>query len=403
MPCDVMTEGANDISMGYVKRLDAREFDPLRGKKPLLSQIDIELTQRCNNNCIHCCINLPERDSGALSREMETGFVKGILTEAAALGCLAVRFTGGEPLLHKDFPELYLFARRLGMQVILFTNARLITTELAELMAKFLPGRNVEVSVYGMNPKSYDGVAGRQGAFYEFRRGVDLLLFYRIPFIVKGPKLQVLKGEREEFEAWALSIPAMDKKPLFSMNFDLRYLRDDSAKNLRIAKLRATPEETVSMLASDPQYQKEMGRFCSMFMGPSGDRIFNCGAGQSPCVDAYGYAHPCLPLRHVRTAVDLHKTTLGKALKELFPAKIGMRATNPDYLRRCACCFLKGLCEQCPAKSWTENGTFDTPVEYLCSVAHAKARYLGLLGEHEHGWEVVNWKKRVAQDNQGSN
>jgi radical SAM protein with 4Fe4S-binding SPASM domain len=140
-----------------------------------------------------------------------------------------------------------------------------------------------------------------------------------------------------------------------------------------------------------------------MFMGPSGDRIFNCGAGQLPCVDAYGYAHPCLPLRHVRTAVDLHKTTLDKALKELFPAKIGMRATNPDYLRRCACCFLKGLCEQCPAKSWTEHGTFDTPVEYLCSVAHAKARYLGLLGEHEHGWEVVNWKERLAQDNKGSN
>jgi radical SAM protein with 4Fe4S-binding SPASM domain len=283
------------------------------------------------------------------------------------------------------------------MQVILFTNARLITTELAELMAKVLPGRNVEVSVYGMNPESYDGVAGRQGAFYEFRRGVDLLLHYRIPFIVKGPKLQVLKGEWEAFEAWAESIPAMDKKPLFSMNFDLRYRRDDSAKNLRIAKLRATPEETVSMLASDPQYQKEMVRFCTMFMGPPGDRIFNCGEGQSPCVDAYGHAHPCLPLRHVRTAVDLHKTNLGKALKELFPAKIGMRATNPDYLRRCACCFLKGLCEQCPAKSWAEYGTLDTPVEYLCSVAHAKARYLGLLGEHEHGWEIVNWKERVVK------
>ena len=72
-----------------------------------------------------------------------------------------------------------------------------------------------------------------------------------------------------------------------------------------------------------------------------------------------------------------------------------LRATNPDYLRQCGRCFLKGLCEQCPAKSWTEHGTLDTPVEYLCEVAHAQARYLGWLGENEHGWEVMEWRERV--------
>jgi hypothetical protein len=40
-----------------------------------------------------------------------------------------------------------------------------------------------------------------------------------------------------------------------------------------------------------------------------------------------------------------------------------IRATNPEYLRRCALCFLHGLCEQCPAKSWAEHSTLDTPVE----------------------------------------
>ena len=67
-----------------------------------------------------------------------------------------------------------------------------------------------------------------------------------------------------------------------------------------------------------------------------------------------------------------------------------LHATNPDYLRRCAVCILKGLCEQCPAKSWAEHGTFDTPVEYLCEVAHAQARYLGWLDENKQGWEVVS-------------
>ena len=60
-------------------------------------------------------------------------------------------------------------------------------------------------------------------------------------------------------------------------------------------------------------------------------------------------------------------------------------------------CFLKGLCEQCPAKSWTENGTLDTPVEYLCSVAHAQARWMGWLKDGEKAWEVKDWKERVGK------
>ncbi|MDD2336012.1 MAG: radical SAM protein [Geobacteraceae bacterium] len=382
--------------MTYVQTLTFHESSIWYDKKPLLSQIDIELTERCNNNCIHCCINLPECDADALSREMSTDFVKGILTQAAALGCLAVRFTGGEPLLRDDLTELYRFARRLGMQVILFTNARLITTELAELLSKLPPGRVVEVSVYGMSPDSYDRVAGHEGAFSEFRRGVDLLLRYKVPFIVKGPTFPFLKGEQEAFEAWAATIPSMENMPVSSMNFDLRHRRDDPAKNARIAGLRATPAETLAAHARNPRYLKDMVQFCDRFMGPPGDRLFTCGAGHGTCVDAYGRAQLCLSLRNAEAVVDLQEVTLKQALEEVFPAIRKIRATNPDYLRRCARCFLKGLCQQCPAKSWLEHGTLDTPVEYLCLVAHAEARYLGLLGEREHAWEVENWQERVA-------
>jgi len=72
-----------------------------------------------------------------------------------------------------------------------------------------------------------------------------------------------------------------------------------------------------------------------------------------------------------------------------------MKATNPDYLERCARCFLRNLCNQCPAKAWIETGTLDTPVQYLCDVTHAMARHLGWLGENEVSWEVQDWKKRI--------
>ena len=382
----------------YARKVSHAAFNPLKGKRPLLGQLDIELTERCNNRCIHCLINLPEDDRKAKAREMETAFVLGVLKQAADLGCMVVRFTGGEPLLRPDLPHLYLATRKMGMQVILFTNARLITPELVQLLARYPPGRVVEVTVYGMHPESYDAVAGVKGAYHEFRRGVDLLLTYRIPFVVKQALLPQNRHEMAEFEAWAATIPSMDKRPGYSMNFDLRARRDDPAKNRRIAALRLSPEETVAMITRDaPGYVKEMQEFCSKFMGASGDAIFSCGAGHGTCIDAYGFAQMCLPLRHKDTVYDLHKGTLKEVLTEFFPKFREKKAENPEYLRRCAVCFLKGLCEQCPAKSWMENGTLDTPVEYLCEVAHAEARYLGLLQEGEEAWEVADGKERVER------
>lgn len=381
----------------YARKVSLADFSPLKGKRPLLGQLDIELTERCNNRCIHCLINLPEDDREAQAREMDTAFVLELLRQAADLGCMAVRFTGGEPLLRPDFPELYLAAHRLGMQVILFTNGRLITPELASLLARVPPGRVVEISVYGMHPESYDAVAGAKGSFEEFRRGVDLLREHKIPFVVKQALLPQNRDEMTEFEEWAVTIPSMDKRPGYSMNFDLRARRDDPAKNRRIASLRLSPAETVAVLAQSPKYISGMQEFCGKFMHPPGDVIFSCGAGHGTCIDAYGNAQMCLPLRHPDTVYDLRTGTLREVLTEFFPRFRERKAENPEYLRRCAVCFLKGLCEQCPAKSWMEHGTLDTPVEYLCDVAHAQARYLGLIGESEKAWEVTDWRERVKR------
>jgi hypothetical protein len=86
---------------------------------------------------------------------------------------------------------------------------------------------------------------------------------------------------------------------------------------------------------------------------------------------------------------------LHDALANFFPQLRELRATNPAYLARCARCFLKGMCRQCPGTSWAEHGTLDTPVEYFCQVAHAQARFVGLMGEGEKAWEVVDWKERI--------
>jgi MoaA/NifB/PqqE/SkfB family radical SAM enzyme len=396
----------------YVVRRSVVTSPLWRDGEPLLGRLDIELTERCNNNCLHCCINLPATDREAEARELTTDQWREVLRQAAALGALSVRFTGGEPLLREDFAELYVFARRLGMKVTLFTNARLITPELADLLVQIPPLKKVEVSVYGMRPASYNAVARAPGAFAQFRRGVGLLLERCIPLAVKSVLLPPNRDEQNEFEEWAATLPGMDGPPGYSMFLDLRGRRDSPAKNRTIRRLRLAPEEGMAIAARrEAGYRGVTAEFAARFMGPRGDGLFSCGAGCGGCVDAYGTYQMCMLLRHPQTVCDLRGTPLAnkgdapapgirpgalqEALTSFFPRLRELRATNSDYLRRCSVCFLRGLCEQCPARSWAEHGTLDTPVEYLCEVAHSQARWLGLLGEDERAWEVRNWRARI--------
>ena len=368
-----------------------------KDKGPLLSTLVMELTERCNNDCIHCYINLPEDDRAAKQKELSTEAIKEILSEAASLGCMEIGFSGGEPLLREDFEALYLFARKLGLKVNLCTNATLITPQLANLLARIPPLRPVEITLYGMKRKSYEAVTRNPGSFEAAWRGIHLLLDKEVKVLMRSCLLPPNKDERKDFEAWASTVPGMHKPPSYNFFFDLRHRRDSQARNRLIRQLRLSPHEGQAVLTRQPQkYLSQMKRFCSKYMSPPGKQLFPCGAGvESGWVDAYGYFQPCVLLRHPDTVYDLKKGSLKQARMNFFPEIRKQKASNPDYLARCACCFLKSLCEQCPGRSWVEHGALDVPVEYFCEIAHTQARYLGLLKAGEAAWKVNNWQERI--------
>ena len=368
------------------------------GVKPgRLPYLTIELTERCNNSCQHCFINRPAADGAAQAAEMDTDFVKKILLQAAELGCLAVRFTGGEPLLRADFIELYRFARRSGFKVTLFTNARLITPELAALLAALPPGKPVEITVYGMSAQSYEAVTGVPGSFAQFRRGIRLLHENRIPFVLKMAVLPANRNDVPAYERWLKEISHGEMQPVYILNLHQRARPDNPAKNLRIRRLRLSSDEAVNILSQAAGYEKEFLEFCSKFSGPQGGQLFTCGFGQSLYVDAYGCVQGCSSMRHPEMVYHLTQGTLEEALTRFFPQFYTLRAQNPDYLKRCAKCVLRGFCEQCPAQSWLEYGALDTPVEFLCRIAHAHARKLNLLTADEWAWEITDWQERLKR------
>ena len=357
--------------------------------QPVLAHLDIELTERCNLNCIHCYINRPAADPDCLAREMSTEQVRDILDQAAALGCLSVRFTGGEPLLRSDFNELYSYARRLGMRVMLFTNATLLHAGHAELFARIPPLERIEITVYGMSETSYRTVTGKKNSWKAVKKGINLLINHNIPFIVKSVLLPDNCHERDAFEEWAATLPWMNKAPRYTHLLTLRARRDLPGKQEQIAEMRcSSATELQFLLHNEEEYRETASQFCrSSFMGIPGSRLFRCGAGRGGCVDAYGMLQPCMLLRHPDTVWNLREHSLSRILTDFFPELRKKKAVNREYLERCARCRLKGFCEQCPGHSWMEHGTLDTPVEYLCRLAHGRAYELGILHSDEQGWQ----------------
>jgi MoaA/NifB/PqqE/SkfB family radical SAM enzyme len=251
------------LSESYVLKQDMNKTALWKDALPFLSRLDIELTERCNNNCIHCCINLSADDLVAKEKESSTDEIKNILKEAVSLGCLRVRFTGGEPLLREDFKDLYIFSRKLGLKVLLFTNATLITPELANLFSHIPPLERIEVTVYGMRKSSYEAVTRINGSCEAAWKGINLLLERNIPFVAKGALLPSNKDEIQEFQAWAEKIPWMDKPPSYSMFFDFR-CRRDGHKNALIKKLRVSPQEGLGVIRRrKEEYIKSMQIYAS--------------------------------------------------------------------------------------------------------------------------------------------
>jgi radical SAM protein with 4Fe4S-binding SPASM domain len=327
---------------------------------------------------------------------MSTRKVKAILDEAASLGCMTVRLTGGEPLLRPDFNDIYLYARKRGIKVTLFTNATLVTRDLMTLFKKYPPGEPIEITLYGMKKQSYEFVSRVKGSFATAMNGITLLVENHIPIFLKSIRLPNQDKDIDEFRKFAEKYSVDGKSSHISMDFNLRGRRDSEEKNRQISKLRATPQETLTIRAGDQDaYKKGQKQFVEKFMRPGGVDLFTCGCGKGGSVDAYGKLQPCLLLRHPDLSYDLEGGTIQDALNHFFPEVLARQAENPSYHERCAVCFLKGLCNQCPAWSWMENGTLDSPVEYLCEIAHQQARYLGLLKPGENAWQVKNWQERI--------
>lgn len=81
-----------------------------------------ELTYRCPLKCPYCSNPL---ELSRYRQELDTATWQRVLSEAAALGVVQVHFSGGEPLVRRDLPDLVKHARQLDLYTDLSTGGTL--------------------------------------------------------------------------------------------------------------------------------------------------------------------------------------------------------------------------------------------------------------------------------------
>jgi radical SAM protein with 4Fe4S-binding SPASM domain len=115
--------------------VEVHSFDLRFSELPILSEVAV--TYRCNLKCAFCyagcnCTTNPVGDD----HEMSTSEIKRVLHKIYHDAEVpSVSFTGGEPTLRSDLPEVIRHAKRLGMWVNLITNGTRIGRESAEALA----------------------------------------------------------------------------------------------------------------------------------------------------------------------------------------------------------------------------------------------------------------------------
>jgi len=351
-----------DWSPGIHQRLSSKRV-PISGT--------IELTHRCNNQCVHCYNNLSAGNQKAGEKELTFDEYRRILDEIADAGCLWLLFTGGEIFIRRDFLEIYTYARQKGFLITLFTNGTLISPEIANRLAQ-LPPFSIEITIYGHTKETYESITKIAGSYERCIHGIKLLMDRRLPLKLKTMAITVNRHEIHDMKQFVEEDLGLEFKfdPMINPRLDCSQNPLD---------VRLSPAEVVELDLKYPDRLREWKEFVNRFnytdIDPSkAENLYVCGAGNNSfAIDPYGRLSVC-----ILSAADLYDLRRGRFKEGWSIALAAERQRKASRTTRCTNCRLKSMCGMCPANSELECSDSEAPVDYLCRVAHLRAYALDL-------------------------
>ncbi|MBS7658551.1 MAG: radical SAM protein [Candidatus Bathyarchaeia archaeon] len=328
-------------------------------------QVVWEITSACNLKCKHCSAN-----AGVGSNELNTEEALKAIDELDKFGITILAFSGGEPLIRKDFLKLAKYAADKGIYVAVATNATLITREKAKEM-KEAGIEYVQISLDGATPETHDSFRGAPGTFNRTIEGIKNVVAE--DFFVNVSTTVTKLNYRE--------VPKiLDLCEKLGVDWFMAYNFIPTGRGVNISELDLTPEEreellkmlyermqksNVAMLSTAPQFarvsleascQSEALILSHFYSAKSREKIKGlaefiggCGAGRFYiAIKPDGTIQPCVFLPLVLGNIK------NDNLEELWvTSKILKDLRNKDILKgHCGICEYRYYCGGCRARAY---------------------------------------------------
>ncbi len=348
----------------YAELANRWRSEAAAGRRPIIGTV--ELTPICNLRCRHCYVaRFPKNSPGDQVRQLGVNEWAELFDQMASAGCLWLGISGGEPLCHPEFLEIYRAARERGYLITILTNGTLITDRVASELAD-LPPLAVEVSLYGASPTTYQRVTGSPSGYENCLQGIDRLVNKGLQVVLKST---LTRGNVED-------LPEMRA---VADRFGLEF-RFDGVLNSRLdgrpvdSDLPLDPEELVRLeLATHGVAEAWSERAEHQLQtAPNRATLLDCGAARNSFhIDWSGRLMPCVMLRE--PAVDLTKKTFAEG----WEGPLAETSEQPwSEQAECRGCSLAAFCNTCAGFGALDGGDPEAAADSLCRLAEVRAGHL---------------------------
>jgi radical SAM protein with 4Fe4S-binding SPASM domain len=161
-------------TLAQTQKIDPVTFLEIEKEEPFTYQysaplrMDLALTFRCQNDCVHCYAGGPHE-----TPELTTVQWKSVIDKLCEIGVFILTFTGGEPTLREDLPELLLYAQNKGMVTGLISNGRMLKDKTFVGVLEKSGLDFVQITLESHKPQVHDSMTGAKGSWKETIKGIQ--------------------------------------------------------------------------------------------------------------------------------------------------------------------------------------------------------------------------------------
>ncbi len=360
-----------------------------------LTQLYFYLTEGCNLACRHCWLAPKFDPHGNKSSMLPLRLFQKAIEEAIPLGLQTVKLSGGEPLLHPDFPAMLDFILKKEMGLNLETNGILLSPEMAGAIAR-QNNPFVSVSLDGADAKTHDSIRGVEGSFDKALSALQNVVEHGIrPQVI----MSIMQSNSDQIVAL---IKLAENFGASSVKFNIiqptgrgeTILEGDRGLGVgKLLELGRWVETELSVQTDMKLYFDYPAAFRSLSRLASADGSGSCGILSILGVLPSGEYALCGIGTHMLELIfgKAGNGSLGRIWQEN-PVLLQLRSGMPDKLTGiCSNCLMKHIClGSCIAQSFYRTNSLWAPF-WFCEQAEA----IGLFPDSRNHLALNNSQKVI--------